>query len=134
MATIYHRIDIHSNKATIYQAITTQEGLSRWWIPDCIAKAELGFVNEFVVNSKLTNKMKIIDLVPNERLEWECLESHAEWVGTKILFEIDETDGVLYLDFKHSGWKKQTRFCGYCNFHWGKHLLMLKNLCETGKV
>ena len=118
----------------LLQAITTQEGLSRWWIADANAKAELGFVDEFVVNEKITNKMKIIDLEPNERMEWECIDGHPEWIGTKILFEIEEVEGILYVDFKHSGWKKQTKFCGFCNFQWGKHLLMLKNLCETGKV
>lgn len=134
MATIFHRIDIHSNKEAIYQAITTQGGLSRWWLPDCTAKEELGFVNEFKVNDKITNKMKITDLQPNVRVKWECIDSVPEWVGTQIIFEIDTDDGVLFLNFKHAGWKKQTKFCAYCNYHWGRHLSMLKNLCETGSV
>ena len=132
--TIYHRIEIHSNKATIFQAITTQEGLSRWWISDCMAKAEIGFVNEFVVNNKLNNKMKILDLQSNEKAVWLCLEGLPEWLETQVIFEIAETEEGLFLDFRHVGWQEQSHFFGICNYHWGRHLLMLKNLCETGTV
>ncbi|MFH1296577.1 MAG: hypothetical protein ABIJ04_04805 [Bacteroidota bacterium] len=45
--------------------ITTQEGLSKWWLADCTVRPELGFINEFRYHGYVSNKMKIIDLQPN---------------------------------------------------------------------
>jgi hypothetical protein len=69
VADIYHLDTIKANKPTVFKAITTKEGLSKWWLPDTIAKPEIGFVNEFKVGTMFTNKMKIIDLKPNEYVE-----------------------------------------------------------------
>lgn len=133
MPDIYHLVTIKAAKETIYIAVTTQQGLSQWWLPDTIAKAEVGFVNEFGVGSKFINKMKVIDLQPNKRVEWECLNDSDEWTGTHISFDIEENDGTCYLHFKQAGWKTQTEFFGNCNFHWARHLIMLKHYCETGQ-
>jgi uncharacterized protein YndB with AHSA1/START domain len=132
MANIYHLVTIKVVKATIYNAVTTQEGLSQWWLPDTNAKAELEFINEFRVGTKFINKMKVIDLQPDKRAEWECMNDNDEWTGTHIIFEIEEKEGVCYLHFKQTGWKAQTEFYGNCSFHWARHLIMLKHYCETG--
>lgn len=133
MADIYHMIAIRAAKTSIYTAITTQEGLSQWWLPDAIAKPEIGYVNEFRVGSKFINKMKVIDLQPNQRAEWECINDNDEWTGTHIIFEIEEKEDTSYLHFKQTGWKVQTEFYGNCSFHWARHLIILKHYCETGQ-
>lgn len=132
MADIYHLVTIKAEKATVFNAVTTQEGLSKWWLPDTIAKPEIGFVNLFKVGTKFTNKMKIVDLQPYDKVEWECMNDNDEWTGTHILFDIRENDGLCYLHFKQIGWKSQTEFFGNCCFHWARHLIMLKHYCETG--
>ena len=70
MAEIYHQVVIRANGETIYNAVTTQEPLSRWWIADCTVKPEVGFVNEFRVEGHGVNKMKVVDLQPGRRVEW----------------------------------------------------------------
>jgi uncharacterized protein YndB with AHSA1/START domain len=132
MPDIYHLVTIKSDTATVYAAVTTQYGLSRWWLPDTIAEPEIGFVNEFRVETKFINKMKVIALELNTKVEWECINENDEWTGTHILFDIREKDGTCYLHFKQTGWKEQTEFFANCSFHWARHLIMLKHLCETG--
>jgi hypothetical protein len=66
-------------------------------------------------------------------VEWECVNVNGLWTGTYLSFKIIEKQGVCILSFKHSRWPEMTEFFTICNFHWARHLLMLKALCETGE-
>ena len=132
MNTIYHQVLIDAPREVVFDAITLQDGLSKWWIDQCIAKPELGFVNVFEASGFFVNKMKIVDFKQDAFLEWKCIESIDEWLGTGITFNLVKVDDHTKLDFKHAGWRNITEFYAVCNFHWGRHLLMLKALCETG--
>jgi hypothetical protein len=67
----------------------------------------------------------------------------AGWMGTRVLFEIEERDNpggrlgisgggprMAVLEFRHSGWDEESEYFGFCNFAWGATLLMLKQWCE----
>lgn len=52
--------------------------------------------------------MKLTELVPYKKVVWLVLENYfkltndkSEWVGTKIIFEIDEKDSRTQLVFTH---------------------------------
>lgn len=132
MPEIYHLLAIKADAATVYAAVTTQDGLSNWWLPDTIAKPEIGFINEFRVGTRLINKMRVIALETNGLAEWECINDNDEWTGTHIIFAIEEKEDASYLHFKQKYWREQTVFFGNCSFHWARHLIMLKHYCETG--
>lgn len=133
MPTIFHQVVIAASKNKIYDAITQQSGLSQWWLADCTVKPELGFMNLFRMENHGTNKMKVVDLQPGRRVEWECCNDDHPWTRTRIIFEITEKKNACVLSFKHSGWKEQTDSFGICSFHWARHLSMLAHLCETGE-
>jgi len=132
MFTIAHQVWIAAPAKAVYQAITTSEGVSKWWIKDCTLKQEVGFVNIFRMNGEVHDKMKIVDLKPNAYVEWECVNENGLWTGTHLSFQIIEKHNVCILNFKHSKWPEMTEFFTICNFHWARHLLMLKALCEMG--
>jgi uncharacterized protein YndB with AHSA1/START domain len=131
--SIYHQLNINADPATIYDAITSQKGLSSWWVSDCEAKAELGFTNVFNFEGFPSTKMKIKKLIPAKKVDWKCIEGDKQWKGTRLSFKITEADKGSILQFKHSKWKKHTPFFATCNFHWARHFIMLKNYCENGK-
>lgn len=133
MATIKHYLLIRSSKDKIYEAITTQQGLSSWWTKTCTAKPEIGFVNQFNFE-QFYNRMKVIDLEINKQAEWECLDGADDWIGTHVIFSIvEKNDGKLFLDFRHAGWETDNIFFAECCFKWGMYLLSLKHLLENGK-
>ncbi|MGI9550118.1 MAG: hypothetical protein ACR2MT_02870, partial [Aurantibacter sp.] len=69
---------------------------------------------------------------PYNRIKWECVQSEKEWIETYIIFEILEHKNGTKLNFKHTDWAVQSDFFASCNFHWARHLTMLKDLCEKG--
>lgn len=139
MAEIYHHVVIRTTPETLYDALTTQRGLSHWWIADCTVKPEIGFVNEFRVVGHGINKMKIVDLQPGRRVEWECVNdepddgSDDQWISTHIIFEITLKSDICALSFRHTGWRDATEFFATCNYHWARHLGILVEFCESGR-
>jgi len=132
MATIFHQVLIDAPIETVYNNITTQDGLSQWWIADCTVQPELGFINEFRVEGIGSNRMKVVNLKSNQNVTWECLNDKDDWTGTHVSFELSTRGSLTCLNFRHIGYKEQNEIFATCNYHWARHLSMLKWLCETG--
>jgi uncharacterized protein YndB with AHSA1/START domain len=131
MADIRMNVTIKVAPQIVYNAITSQEGLSNWWAKETIAKPEVGFVNVFTFG-KFRNEMKVTKLVPDKRVEWECINSIEEWIGTGINFDLEEKEGKTIVRFTHGGWKAVTDLFAGCTYDWARFMTSLKSLCETG--
>jgi len=133
MADIRINVNIKAAPEKIFNALTTQEGLSGWWAKDTTARPEVGFVNVFVFG-KFRNEMKITRLDPNKKVEWKCINSIDEWMGTTISFELEEKPGgATLLRFAHSDWRAVTDMFAACTYDWALFIKSLRSLCETGK-
>lgn len=131
MADIRHNVAIKATPEKIYEALTTQEGLSSWWAKQTLARPEAGFVNIFTFGT-FRNEIKITNLIPGKRVEWQCIDSIQEWIGTNISFDLEEKDGRTILRFAHTGWQAVTDMFAGCNYDWGRFMTSLKSFCETG--
>src|SRR5579862_6433045 len=132
MADIKHYVVIKTLAEKVYRAITEQDGLAGWWTRETIAKAELGFINEFKFGKQYHNKMKVTKLEKNKFVAWECVGGDKEWIGTQLTFELNEKDGKTELMFTQADWASQTLFYANCNYHWGGYMKSLKDYAETG--
>jgi len=131
MTAIRHNLAIKATPEKIFNAITSQEGLENWWAKQTVAKPEAGFVNIFTFGES-RNEMKVAKLLTNHKVEWECINSMEEWIGTTISFELEEKEGRTILRFAHSGWRAVTDTFASCNYNWALFMKSLKSLCETG--
>lgn len=131
MADIRLNLAIKTAPGKIYQAITTQEGLAAWWAKQTTAKPELGFVNSFTFGT-LVNQFKVTQLDTDRRVEWQCINSVEQWMGTSITFDLEEKEGKTILRFTHGGWKTADDFFAACTYDWGRFMTSLKSFCETG--
>jgi uncharacterized protein YndB with AHSA1/START domain len=131
MTDIRHNVVIKATSEKVYEAITTQEGLAHWWAKQTTAKPEIGFVNTFTFGT-FRNEMKVTNLAPNKKAEWQCVLSIEEWIDTYISFDLEEKDGRTLLRFAHTGWRAVTDMFAACNYDWGRFMTSLKSYCETG--
>jgi uncharacterized protein YndB with AHSA1/START domain len=154
MPNIRHNLLIGASAEKIYEAITSEEGLSAWWTPNIKAKTEVNSVARFPFGNNYYKEMKIIELIPSELVKWNCIKGDAEWVSTDISFTLmssnkkkllntnpeilgqieqqSNEDGTMLI-FHHDNWKGYTPMFAECNYTWGQFLRSLKLLCETGK-
>ena len=155
MPNIHHEVLIGATAERVYDAITSQEGLSAWWTPGTSAKAEVGSVARFPFGPNYHKEMKILELKPDELVKWNCIAGDAEWIGTTLTFMLREGDkrslkndryelggqleqqrdfekGTL-LTLHHDNWREYTAMFAECSYTWAQFLRSLKLLCETGK-
>jgi len=132
MAEIRINVLIKANPGKVYNALSTEEGLASWWAKQTVAKPEVGFVNVFTFGKQFRNEMKVTNLTPNKRVEWKCINSIDEWIGTDISFDLEEKDGNTILRFAQSGWREVTDTFAGCTYDWASFMKSLKLLCETG--
>lgn len=133
MPDIKHLLEINAPVDTVYRAVSTQDGLARWWTEEVKADTRAGGFAEFWFDDRYYNKMEILDLDPDRRVEWKCLEGDPEWVGTTFNFDIEPKENRTILRFGHNDWREATDFFAHCNYHWGYYMRSLKLYCETGE-
>lgn len=130
MADILHRVGTTATPQTVYEALTTVEGLTAWWTTDTsgegdgVLKFRFGNVGGF--------DMKVLDLRPNARVLWEVVEGPAEWVRTTVSFDLAQDGDWTIVLFAHRGWREQVEFMNHCSTKWAIFLMSLKSLVETG--
>jgi uncharacterized protein YndB with AHSA1/START domain len=155
MPNIRHQLLIGARHQEIYDAITSNKGLSAWWTPDVDARPDLNSIARFGFGNGYFKEMRIIELEPSKKIKWLCVTGADEWVGTLISFELQPGDWEMLLNehselsdqvqqqqqsqdstvliFHHDDWKEYTPMFAECNYTWARFLRSLKLLCETGQ-
>lgn len=131
MESIEHINHIKAPIVNVYNTLTTEKGLSQIWTKKLNVKPEVGFVNEFDFDEGYLTKFKIIELVENRKIVWECIASDEEWVGTKVSFELIEKENITTMILKHYNWRARTDFYRWCNYNWALFLYRLKSYLES---
>jgi len=147
VATLYHQVWIAAPAATVYEAVSTEEGLGSWWDKPKAVRSGSDTVLEFSPGPEHgVLRARILALTPERRVEWEFVSTHPRnspafaWTGTRIVFEISrravppwaaERVDTTIVDFRHSGWDERSEYLGFCNFAWGEALQKLKQWCES---
>jgi uncharacterized protein YndB with AHSA1/START domain len=151
MATIHHQVWINAPVAKVYEAIATADGIGTWWDKQTPTQTDRGLVLEHNPGPEHgVVKLRVVDLVPDKRVEWECISTHPKsspasaWTGTHFIFEIAERgdsaassgsgrnqDRTTTVDFRHTGYDEQSEFFGSNNFAWGQVLQNLKQVVES---
>ncbi|MGH8929185.1 MAG: SRPBCC family protein [Egibacteraceae bacterium] len=155
METIHHEVWINADRATVFQAITSRNGLDAWWGKVLNAEPQAGYVIEFDHGLGDPVRMRITDLIANERLAWKCVSDYSdhknpasEWLGHRLFFDLEDggrtgfapidsymTGGdATVLHFWHTGWSKESRWYAFCNYAWGITLAGLASYCEKRDV
>jgi hypothetical protein len=64
---------------------------------------------------------------------WKVVDGPAEWIGTKVSFDLKQEGDWTIILFKHQGWREPAEFMHHGSTKWAIFLLSLKSLLETGK-
>ena len=138
MADILHRVGIKASSLdAAYKALTTREGLASWWASDTQGESKVGGVLNFrfQLNGGAAGAidMKVLELQPARSVLWQVVDGPAEWIGTKVSWELKQEGDWTIVLFKHLGWKTPVEFMHHCSTKWAVFLLSLRSLLETGK-
>ncbi len=137
MVDILHRVGIKSSVDEVYKALATREGLAGWWTSDTKGESKVGGVIQFRFSAGGAEigsfHMKVLELDPAKRVLWQVVDGPAEWVGTRISWDLKQEGDYSIVLFKHLDWKEPVEFMHHCSTKWAIFLMSLKSLLETGK-
>ena len=101
MHEIRHRVGIQGSASDIYQLLTTDDGLSRWWTTDTRGAGEPESVIRFRFDGGGPD-FEVVELIPERKVVWRHSgEMPASWVGSEISFELEQTDRQTFVNFPH---------------------------------
>ncbi|HEY0694067.1 MAG TPA: SRPBCC domain-containing protein [Kribbella sp.] len=132
MVDILHKVGVKSSLDDVYDALATRDGLADWWTNDTQGESKVDGVLQFRFDAGGFD-MKVLELEPAKRVLWQVVDGPAEWVGTKVSFDLKQEGDYTEVLFKHQGWKEPVEFMHHCSTKWGVYLMSLKSLVETGK-
>ncbi|UTM59096.1 SRPBCC domain-containing protein [Photobacterium sp. CCB-ST2H9] len=126
----------------VYDALTTQRGISEWWTPSCEVGTTVGEL--ITIRFGETFKvMRIESLRPQSEVCWSVIDAQLvvpgltrtdEWIGTTIVFQLSSpSESTTRLDLEHLGLTPQIECFEVCSQGWTHFLASLKNYLETGK-
>lgn len=134
MVDILHRVGVQTpTPEKVYDALTSVDGLAGWWTADTKGNGDLGGVLEFRFPPIGGFDMEVVELRPAERVVWRVVDGPAEWIGTRIDWELRQDGDYTIVLFKHQGWAEPVEFMHHCSTKWGSYLMSLKSLVETGQ-
>lgn len=130
MFTICHQIGIKADAQTIYEALSTADGVSAWWSH---AEGDFEAGGEIKISfGDTTMTMMILQQNP-AKIAWQCVEVNPEWQDTQILFELEEARGETLVHFRHEMWSEESPLYAHCCTKWALYLMSLKSSIENGK-
>jgi len=123
----------------VFKAVNNVRG---WWsesvegVTDRLGEAFLYYYKDVHIC-----KMKIVELVPNERVVWLVLENQfnfttdkTEWKGNRIVFDISGVGEKTQLRFTQEGLVPAYECYNVCHDAWTSYIQgSLKDLITTGK-
>ncbi len=134
MADIFHDFPIKAPMSEVFRAVSTPAGLDSWWTkqssgePSPGAEYELGFGPDFDWRAVVSKS------IPDTEFELEITRSMDDWLGTRIGFRLEETNGITNVRFHHTGWPDADDHYRTSSFCWAMYLRLLGRHVETGEV
>ena len=148
MATIHHELSINAPVAKVYEALSSADQIGTWWDKQAAIQTDRGLVLEHNPGPEHgVVKLRVVELVPNKRVEWECISVHSKrspasaWTGTHFIFELAErTDSsgaardqvrTTTVDFNQVGYDERSEYFESNRAAWGEVLGNLKQVVEA---
>lgn len=137
-------VSINNSSDKVFSALTKH--ISKWWSENFEGKAE-AVNDEFTVRFGDTFKtIRIINVEKDKQVGWLCIDQHLEmppgfppltnkkeWVGNKIVWEIDPAQEKCALKLTHFGLTPEVECWGVCETGWDQSLKSLVAFVEHGK-
>ena len=132
MATLSHQIPVSTPPDRLYEAISTNDGLTGRFTAGIDGTAGPGREALLKFTGHEPFRWRFTELSPGSRLRWECTQGPGAAAGTTATFSLSRTAaGRTQVDLDHDGFTETDPALATCNTLWGILLGHLKNYAET---
>lgn len=133
MSEIKHDISINTPRETIYQALTTAQGLKSWFTAQVKGSGEVGTDWELSFTNQPYFCWRILAAESPQHVAWKCLEGPGNSPGTEVEFNLKSVSkDQTTLTISHRGWTKDDPKFAKCVEIWRTLMDHLRRSCEAG--
>ena len=130
MASSTHRIRIHADRDTVFQALSTTVGLKGWYTAQIDGIVAEGNTATFHFPKDETFTWKFTNLKPDAGIIWECQDGPGAAKDTKAVFGLKEDGQDTVVTCEHQGWPEGHEALATCNTLWGILMGHLREYAE----
>jgi len=134
MPDIFHDFPIRTTPSRVFAAMSTPAGFDQWWTTRSAGTPRIGAEYELRFDPGYDWRARVTRCEPDRAFELEFVQPDAEWIGTKVGFQLAAGDGTTQVRFYHAGWPRETghyRISCYC---WAMYLRVLRRYLEHGEI
>ena len=134
MSGIVHDFPVFARRDDVFAAVSTPEGLDRWWTQTSAGSAGVGDVWTLGFGPDHQWEATVTACVAGFEIEWELTRAQEDWVGTRVALHLDEV-GPKHTNvrFRHSGWRTTDAHFRTSSYCWAMYLRILKRAVEHGE-
>jgi uncharacterized protein YndB with AHSA1/START domain len=135
MPGIFHDFPIAVPPAAVFQAVSTPQGLDRWWTKESSGEPRPGAEYQLGFGPPYDWRARVRRYAPPKLFELELVRASDDWLGTRVGFRLTAGGGGkgTQVRFSHLGWpvdNEHYRVSCYC---WAMYLRILKRYLEHGE-
>lgn len=132
-------ITLSCSPGEVYTALTKQ--IPEWWSEDFSGSASEKDDEYDIAFGKTKKTFRIEEAIPNQRLSWLCLKAYIdleslkkrdEWIGTKIIWTIEDNGESSILTINHQGLNPGIECYQACEPAWNYFMASLQAYLITG--
>ncbi len=120
-------VRIKADAKHVFEAICNVRG---WWSEDIEGETDrVDAVFDYHYEDVHFCKIRVIEMDEYRKVMWQVLDNHfsfvqdqSEWLGTKVIFELRESDGETILDFMHRGLLPEHECYAICHDAWTNYI------------
>lgn len=134
MPDIFHYFTVKTSPDRLFNAVTTPDGLDKWWTKHSSGKPAINELYELNFGAGYEWQARVTKCVPEKELELEMTKALSDWLGTKVGFILDVHQDLTKVQFYHQGWPADNdhyRTSCYC---WAMYLRIMKRYLEYGET
>jgi uncharacterized protein YndB with AHSA1/START domain len=134
MAAIIEERTIAATPGRIFNALTQQDELARWWANEARVKPEVGSLGEFRFRPPAgVLQFEVAELDAGENVHWISRQGPPQWAGTSVTWQLTPVHNGTKLVFTHDGFAQADEAYKQTRGNWAYFLDSLKSYLETGK-
>lgn len=134
MADIRHHFLIHAPKSDVFAALSTPQGLDTWWTKRSSGEPVVGHTYQLWFGPEHHWQAVVRRCVPGAAFVLEITSADADWMGTRVAFELEQKGETTHVQFDHTGWPAENDHYHISTYCWAMYLRLLKRYVEHGEV
>ena len=130
---IIHYFQVIGPIESVFEAISSARGISKWWSRKTTGYSEFGALLELEFSDDVHWQAQVTEMVPPTEFEVTLTRSDPDWMDSRVGFQLSSGPKAVDVKFYHKGWKEANDHYYISSYCWAMYLRIMKRYVEFGE-